>query len=149
MLEDTPVKPVSQLSYILIILLWGGVIGIVCRTTSIMIAAVSVVTSSVLYLFAAAYLFKLDGTWYPIVIPLFAQSPLAFAGAVLWNYAETNKERQQIRKALAYYVPDEVVDQLAKNMVDIKNSGRWFTAHVYSRMSRATPLCQRRCPHNN
>ena len=78
---------------------------------------------SALYLLGAEYHFAADGTWYPIVIPLFAQSPLAFAGAVLWNYAETNKERQQIRKALAYYVPDEVVDQLAKNMVDIKNSG--------------------------
>ena len=147
MLEDTVVKPLSPLSYMLMILFWGIVVGIICRTTSVLIAALSVVGASVLYLFAAAYLFKLDGTWYPIVIPLFAQSPLAFAGAVLWSYAETNKERQQIRKALAYYVPDEVVDQLAKNMVDIKNSGSMvYGACLFADVAGYTTLSEKLSP---
>jgi adenylate cyclase len=52
------------------------------------------------------------------------QAPLGFFGAVLWNYVETNRERQNIRKALGYYVPSEVVQQLARNIADIKKGGQ-------------------------
>jgi adenylate cyclase len=123
-LHDSPVRPISVRPYIVLILLWGMLAGILCRIFSVTVAASSVVFLSALYLFGAAHQFQTNGTWYPIVVPLFVQSPLAFVGAVLWNYVETNKERQRVRKALAYYVPDEVVDQLAKNVVDMKQSGQ-------------------------
>jgi adenylate cyclase len=78
---------------------------------------------------------------------LFVQLPLGFAGAVFWNYAETNKERQQIRKALAYYVPDEVVNQLAKNMVDIKNSGQVvYGACLFADVAGYTTLSEKLTP---
>jgi adenylate cyclase len=109
-------------------------------------AAITLGLSSV-YFFGAVYQFTADGTWFPIVIPLFAQSPLAFAGAVLWSYAETNQERQQIRKALAYYVPDEVVDQLAKNMVDIKSSGSMvYGACLFADVAGYTTLSEKMSP---
>jgi len=147
MLEDAPVRPISSHSFILTILLWGLFVGIICRISSMLVAALSVVGVSVLYLFAAELQFKLNGTWCPIVIPLFAQSPLAFVGAVLWNYVETNKERQQIRKALAYYVPDEVVDQLAKNIVDIKNSGQTvYGACLFADVAGYTTLSEKMTP---
>ena len=147
MLDDSAIKPVSPLAYVLIISVWGLGIGIICRATAILIAALAVVGTSLVYLFIAAYLFKLDGTWFPVVVPLFAQSPLAFAGAVLWSYVETNKERHQIRKALAYYVPDEVVDQLAKNMVDIKNSGSMvYGACLFADVAGYTTLSEKMTP---
>jgi adenylate cyclase len=84
------------------------------------IATIVLAGTSLVYLFAALYEFKADGTWYPVIVPLFVQGPLALAGGVLWNYFETNKERQNIRKALSYYVPDEVVDHLAANIADMR-----------------------------
>jgi len=147
MLEDKAIKPLGSSAYLLLILLWGLLIGMICRATSITVGAVTVIGLSALYLLGAEYSFAADGTWYPIVIPLFAQSPLAFAGAVLWSYAETNKERQQIRKALAYYVPDEVVDQLAKNMVDIKNSGSMvYGACLFADVAGYTTLSEKMTP---
>jgi adenylate cyclase len=147
MLEDSPVKPISARSYILLILFWGVVIGVICRVASVTVAASSVVVLSALYLFAAEHQFKLDGTWFPIVIPLFVQSPLAFVGAVLWNYVETNKERQRVRKALAYYVPDEVVDQLAKNVVDMKQSGQTvYGACLFTDLAGYTTLSEKMSP---
>ena len=147
MLEDAPVRPISSQSFFLAILLWGFCVGIICRTSSLLVAALSVVGMSTLYLFAAEFQFKLNATWYPIVIPLLVQSPLGFVGAVLWNYVETNKERQQIRKALAYYVPDEVVDQLAKNMVDIKNSGQMvYGACLFADVAGYTTLSEKMTP---
>jgi adenylate cyclase len=147
MLHDSPVKPISPRSYILLILLWGMLAGIICRITSVTVAAASVVSLSALYLFGAEYQFKTNGTWYPIVVPLFVQSPLAFVGAVLWNYVETNKERQRVRKALAYYVPDEVVDQLAKNVVDMKQSGQTvYGACLFTDLAGYTTLSEKMSP---
>ena len=147
MLEDTPVKPISSHLYIILIVLWGILVGAICRMSPVIVAALGVVGLSGVYLFAAAYQFKADGTWYPIVIPLFLQTPLGFFGAVLWNYVETNKERQHIRKALAYYVPDEVVDQLAKNIVDIKNSGQMvYGACLFADVAGYTTLSEKMSP---
>jgi adenylate cyclase len=124
LLEDAAVKPISSSYYLVIILMWGIVVGFVSRMASTVVAALAAVGLSLFYLVAALYPFKTSGAWYPIVIPLFLQTPLGFFGAVLWNYFETNKERQNVRKALAYYVPDEVVDQLARNIVDMKRGGK-------------------------
>jgi adenylate cyclase len=147
MLEDRPVNPISSRSYILVLLVWGLLVGIICRMSSIIVGASAALALSALYLFGAEYQFKADGTWYPIVIPLFLQSPLGFFGAVLWNYVETNKERQHIRKALAYYVPDEVVDQLAKNIVDIKNSGQMvYGACLFADVAGYTTLSEKMTP---
>jgi len=147
MLEDRPVNPIGSQYYLLLIVLWGVLIGSICRTSSIIIGATSAVVLSVGYFVVAGFQFKTAGTWFPIVIPLFVQGPLGFVGAVLWNYVETNKERQQIRKALAYYVPDEVVDQLAKNMVDIKNSGQMvYGACLFADVAGYTTLSEKMTP---
>jgi adenylate cyclase len=124
LLEDAPVKPIGSHYYVLMILAWGILVGVTCRMAATVVAALGTVGLSILYLIAAEYQFKADGTWYPVVIPLFLQTPLGFFGAVLWNYFETNKERQNIRKALGYYVPNEVVHQLARNVVDMKRGGQ-------------------------
>ena len=77
---------------------------------------------SLLYLLFARYQFNATATWYPIILPLLVQFPLAFFGAVLWQYIDSNKERQNIRKAFGYYLPNGVVDQLSKNIANIKTS---------------------------
>lgn len=124
LLEDTPVKTLGSHSYILIILAWGIIVGLVCRTNGTVVGAVALVVLSGVYLAAAEYQFKVNDLWNPIVVPLFLQTPLSFVGAVLVNYFETNKERQNIRSALGYYVPSEVVNQLARNIVDIRRGGQ-------------------------
>jgi adenylate cyclase len=124
LLDDTAVKPLNSQSYLLIILAWGILVGVVCGMAPTVVAALAIIGVSLLYLLAVESQFAADGTWYPVVIPLFFQSPGGFFTALLWNYFATNKERQNIRKALGYYVPDEVVDELVKNIVDMKRGGQ-------------------------
>jgi len=120
LLEDTSLRPIATHHYILIIFAWGLLVGVICRTAAPVLAATGILGLLIFYLFGAQYQFNVHATWYPIVIPLFLQAPLGFFGAVLWDYFETNKERQNLRKVLGYYVPDEVVEELAKNIVDLK-----------------------------
>jgi adenylate cyclase len=77
---------------------------------------------SLLYLLFARSQFNATAAWYPIIVPLLVQFPIAFFGAVLWQYVISNKERQNIRKAFGYYLPNGVVDQLSKNIANIKTS---------------------------
>lgn len=50
------------------------------------------------------------------------QLPIGFGGAVLWNYVESERERKNIRNAFGLYLPNDVVDQLAKDMANIKGT---------------------------
>jgi adenylate cyclase len=147
LLKDKPVKPLEAHAYLALILLWGLLVGMIGRLSLLIMGAFVITGLSVLYLFAADYSFAADGTWYPIVVPLFAQAPLAFIASASWSYVETKKERQQLRKALAYYVPDEVVDQLARNIVDLKQSGEMvYGACLFADVAGYTSLSEKMTP---
>jgi len=86
-MDDTPVKPAGTLFYFTIILVWGILMGTVCRMYPLKIAAAGAVGLSVCYLGGAVLLFKFTNRWFPVIIPVFFQTPVAFAGAVGIKYA--------------------------------------------------------------
>jgi len=124
LMTNDPVHHGGLSATILLLLLWGLCLGVICYLTPIGISISSVVGLSVLYLLGSEYLFKTDHQWYPMVVPLGVQAPIAFVGAVVWNYLETNKERKNIRKAFEHYLPKDVVAQLAKDLAHIKTGNR-------------------------
>lgn len=124
LLTDTPVKPAGLYSRILMIILWGILLGVVCRVFPVGAAALSTVGLSVLYLVFAEYQFKASHIWYPVVTPLFVQTPVAFFGAVVWNYLDTSKELKNVRSAFGHYLPKDVVSQLAKDVAYIKTESK-------------------------
>ncbi len=63
-------------------------------------------------------------TWYPLVIPVLVQLPTAFFGTLWWKYLDTHRERDGIRRAFGYYLPDKVVDEISRGMGDIKAAPR-------------------------
>lgn len=124
LLEDMPVRPINLPMQIAVIILWGMMLGIVCRRFTTIIAALSVIGLSVLYLIAAEYQFKTTGKWYPVTFPLFFQVPLTFFGAVIWNYIDAKKESKSIRKVFEYYLPNDVIDKLSKDIAHIKTTSQ-------------------------
>ena len=127
LLENRHVRPFSLMAHIATILLAGLILGIFCRMFSTVVAAIGVIGMSTLYVVIAQYQFSLFGIWSPLVLPVFVQAPVAFIGTVLWKYIETHKERQNVRKALGYYVPRGVVEQMAKRVGDIRESRQVFS----------------------
>jgi len=118
-LDDVTVKPVGLTAHILVLLLWGVLVGVLCRMLHVGIAALAVAGLGGLYLALAWFQFKTGNVWYPIVVPLFFQAPLAFVGGVIWNYLDTKKEQEKVRKAFEHYLPKNVVDQLVENLGEI------------------------------
>jgi adenylate cyclase len=124
LLESRTVQPVGPVAHVLVIALWGLVLGMFCRFFPTPYSVLCTVGLGGIYLMAAVYQFKQAGHWYPLVIPLFFQAPVAFFGTLAWKYFDTNQERQNIRKAFGYYLPNRVVDQLARNMADVGTAGQ-------------------------
>jgi adenylate cyclase len=118
LMEDGSLKPLRLHLFIPVVLLWGVALGVICRMSSITTSALCVIGLSILYLMFALYEFKVNNRWYPIIAPLF-QAPIAFFGAVVWNYRDTSKERVNITKAFEHYIPKDVVDQLTKNVANL------------------------------
>jgi adenylate cyclase len=121
-LGDATIVPISLPAHIGLLLCWGIAVGVLCRLLPISIAAGATVGIGALYLLVAAYQFQSRQSWFPLVIPLLLQLPIGFSGAVLWNYVESDRERKNIRKAFGLYLPNDVVDQLAKDMANIKGT---------------------------
>lgn len=127
LLEDRPIRPLSPWVSLATLLLWGVLIGMVCYLLPTFVAAISILGLIVLYFIVTAYQFKASGSWYPFVLPLLIQSPLAFFGAVVWKNIEVNQERQKISEALQKIrniLPDGVFDQLSRNIKNIKGTGQ-------------------------
>ena len=90
--DDIPVKPIGLKSWVLLVFLWGILLGIACRTGRVRIGALNAIGLSILYLVFAVAMFKARNVWYPVVIPLFFQAPLAFLGAVSIEHSHLFKE---------------------------------------------------------
>jgi adenylate cyclase len=120
LLEDQPVRPLDPTTHLLLVFFWGTGMGMIFLLLPALCAALTAAGLGVLYLLFAQSQFSAGATWYPIVVPLFVQFPLASFGAVLWRYIDTNRERQNIRKAFGYYLPTTVVDQLSKDIGPLK-----------------------------
>ncbi len=116
LLEDMPVVPLHFAVQSVFIVFWGVLLGIVCCFFATPFSALGMMGGGIVYLGYALYQFRSNGIWYPLMVPVFLQPAIAFYSAVLWKVADTNKDRQNIRKAFGYYLPDKVVDLMVKNI---------------------------------
>jgi adenylate cyclase len=122
LIEDMPVQPLVFPVHHITMFLWGVLICILCVLAPPLIAALCMICISGIYLSVATYQFSNAGIWYPLVIPLFFQVSIAFFGAILWKFFHTHKERQNIKRAFEYYLPDKEVRRLEKNLGHIKSN---------------------------
>ena len=147
LLTNTAVRPLRPGYQIATLLVWGLVVGIICRTLTPLSAAIGIFLCSATYLFGASVQFRANASWFPIVVPLFMQAPVGYVGALLWDYFEINNERKNIRQALAFYVPEEIVTQLARNVIDIRKEGQTvYGACLFADIAGYTPVSEALTP---
>lgn len=114
LLTDRTLRPLSPQDRLVLIMLWGFLVGLICFSLPVGQAALSTLTLAVLYLSVAHLQFSWNDTWLPVVIPLCIQLPFAFLSALFFRYLTSNRERINIHKALSYYIPEDVASKLAK-----------------------------------
>ncbi len=116
LLEGKRVEPLGVPTQMAVVLSWGIAVALVSYQLPAGAAAAGGFFLSIVYLFGALVRFKTAGAWFPIVVPLFLMWPAGFFTALVWKYRTVSRERRTIRQAFGYYLPNPVVDQLARNI---------------------------------
>jgi adenylate cyclase len=114
LLTDRALRPLRPQERLLLIGLWGFLVGLSCFLLPVARAALSTLTLATIYLSIAYIQLKWNDTWLPVVIPLCIQLPFAFVNALIFHYMTSSRERVNIHKALSYYIPEDVASKLAK-----------------------------------
>jgi adenylate cyclase len=120
LLEGSSIETIDSRVQLLLLFAWGLLAGIVGRLFAVTRAAAAVFVLAALYFLAAYYQFKVNYLWLPIFVPLLIQTPVALAGAIVWHYLGVKKEREDVRRAMGYYLPDDVIDHMVRNITDFK-----------------------------
>ncbi len=124
LLEDRPVRSLSTAAQLITLALWGAAIGALCSLSSAPLGAAATIGASFAYAWAAWYRFSSSAEWWPLVVPLLVQAPLAVLGSLLWKSVETDRERKAVRRAFGFYLPQDEVDRVLRNIDRARTSSR-------------------------
>ena len=124
LLEDRPLRPVGSTVHAVVVLAWGMTLGLLCIALPSLFAVPAAIALSLGYLGFALFQFRGGAVWYPVATLLFVQLPLACVCSICWKYAQAYSERRNVRNALAFYLPRDVVDRLASNAADHRLGGQ-------------------------
>jgi adenylate cyclase len=141
-LESNFLRPLPFAGQLLLIFGWGALV--FAAVASFPLSRSIPVTAGLAlgYLAMALVLFREADLWLPVVVPLVLQAPLTTLWGVERSIRRSNQERDNIRKAFGHYLPEQVVDQIAKDAGRIgkeKQVVRGFClctdAHAYSALA--------------
>ena len=114
LLEQRSLTPLPMLANLLLVAVWGAALGAVVVGASTTRAFAMAAIGGAVYFVCVYWQFDAHDVWWPLLVPLALQLPLAVALAVLLNYAEVLRQRELIQVALGHYVPQDVVRRLSE-----------------------------------
>lgn len=118
LLKNQSIKATDALQTVLIIFVFGFVLGVGVFLKSAMIAVPLAIISAVLYMAGAQYLFDTQNIWLPLATPVIVQLPISLFIGLLAQYLFERKMQQRYSKAVSYYLPDHVAKELTEKEID-------------------------------
>ncbi len=116
------ITTLNHFKYLLLISTFGFLVAFTARSLTGIYSILALTGMGLSYFAISYYLFNNLSIWLPIIIPLFLLIPLSLFSSIGWQFFETNKERNHIRKAFGFYLPDTVVNELAKKKIIVQSS---------------------------
>ncbi len=143
LLEGNELRPIPAGWHFAAILLWGTVLGVGARMFRPSLAIVIVALLTGIYFVIAVGLFDVYAWMVPLLIPAALQAPLALFGGIALNYRDVRKEREVIKQAFGYFLPNSVVDQLAKGIGPAKSDNQLvYGACLYTDVERYSTISE-------
>lgn len=146
LLDGSWLKPLPKPAEMVLLLLWGLTIACGIYFLPLSISLPTTLLVSAAYVFFALNRFSSTNTWWPLAVPLLIQLPMGFLSTLMLKQHDIQQERRNIRKAFGYYLPDPVVNNLAKDLSTITNDSHTvhgtclFTdAAQYTHLSETLP----------
>ena len=147
LLNNSHIRPLDFPMDRIVVFLWGMGIGLLCLIIPSTLGIWALIFVSCIYTAAAQYQFNRFHVWYPLVVPVLIQGPVAFLATSLWRYYDINKRRKIIRSALGKFIPNQEVDQLIKNKGDMKAGEKLvFGVCMLTDAENITPLSEKMNP---
>jgi adenylate cyclase len=142
LLEGNWVRPVGPLLRVLLIAIWGALLGALCGRLSTPAVPLAAVSIGLLYFLTALWRFANHAHWLPLVIPVFIQMPFALLASIFLRYRESIQERRNVERALGHYLPPHAVEMLRKNLDLSKGSRVVYGVCLFSDISCFTALSE-------
>ncbi len=100
-----------------------------------------------LYTLVCLQVFATTAYWLPLFVPVLLQTPLALFLGLLWRQQQLGHERRRIRQAFGLYLPEKVIEDLARNSQQRNiQSKRMFGVCLASDAEQYTRLAERLTP---
>ena len=124
LLEERGLRPLSLAAVFALFTLTGIIYTWICRCNTPFRAGLWLLFFIGVLLGAAHIAFVQNNIWSPLVGPLVVQPLLVFFGALYWHYRRVGRERENIRRAMCYYLPERAVKALSKDLSFISKGDR-------------------------
>jgi len=143
LLQDRPLRPLPPRAQFAVVAAWGLLLALVCGMLRPAIAFALAAGLAALWMWWVFDRFALDAVWWPFVVPLGVQLPLALFAGVWLHYRETRQDREAIRQAVGYYLPKSVVNQLVGRRGSMTQGNRVvYGSCLATDVSRYTTLAE-------
>ena len=124
LVEGKPLRTLSPMLQLGIGAVWGLLMGYASRRLRPPHAVPFVLVSVALYGIVALAAFKYAALWIPTVTPMGVLPAVALFAGVLLNHRDARRERETIKRAFGYFLPNAVVDRLADQMGPVGATGQ-------------------------
>jgi adenylate cyclase len=114
LLEQRTLAPLPLPLQSALLVALGVVFGVLVAPWTVARAATVGVLAGAAYFGIAYWQFSSANLWLPLLVPLLVQLPACFGTAVWWSYREVATQRERVRTALGYYVPQSLVRGLTE-----------------------------------
>ncbi len=126
LVEDKAVYPLPPVPCTLFLMIWGVITVLISLHFSSIVSAFGLVLLNGFYFVVANYQFKVSGVWYPLVVPILLQTHASYIVCIVLKYRQVSRERENIREAFGYYLPNDLVDRLSANTKALRLGGQVF-----------------------
>jgi adenylate cyclase len=114
LLEQRALRPLPLPLHVALAGVLGFAFGALVGRWTVLPAVCAAVIAGGLYFGIAYWQFTTSYIWLPLLVPLLVQLPASVGTAVWWNYRELATQRERVRTALGYYVPQSLVRGLTE-----------------------------------
>ena len=139
-------RPLRLPLHVGMVVVWGLLAGLVCFLLPTAIAALFTVVMGSLLLYGAAHVFQATGIWFPLVVPIVGQLPMAFRQFAL-ELCRNEPGARSGPTGFGHFVPKTVVDDLLKDLHQLRSSGKMvYGICLFTDAKRYTTLSEQLDP---
>lgn len=113
LLDGSSIRPLLLPMHWVLVFAWGFGLAALAATLPALAAIPAGLSAGAIFAWVATSIFARSGVWAPLVVPLLIQLPVALFLGLLWSYHSVKRQREKIRAALGYYLPQRAVERLA------------------------------------